>query len=68
MENIQNRFDGDVGDVDIWFVACCAFSVPPHPKKGETFLLYFKQLPAKIDIDNDFKIFKMTTNFKNFAI
>ena len=38
MENIQNRFDGDVGDVDIWCVACCAFSVPPHPKKGETFL------------------------------
>ena len=48
-------FCGGGGDADIWFVACYAFSAPLHPKKVETFLWYFKQLPAKIYYDQDFK-------------
>ena len=54
-EYTESIYDGDRGGANIWFVVCSTFSAPLHPKKVETFLWYLKQVPTKIDNENDFK-------------
>ena len=56
MENIQNGFVMEVVVMLIYDLLHVLHFLHNYIlKKVETFLWYFKQLPAKIDNDNDFK-------------